>query len=57
VAVTIAHPDRDRAFIELPAVSLILPTMDRFDSLANTLSNLTVYDLKNMYNQVRGDKE
>lgn len=40
--------------IELPAVSLILPTMDRFDSLANTLSNLTVYDLKNMYNQVRG---
>jgi hypothetical protein len=43
--------------IELPAVSLILPTMDRFDSLANTLSNLTVYDLKNMYNQVRGDKE
>lgn len=27
--------------------------MDRFDSLANTLSNLTVYDLKNMYNQAK----
>ncbi|KAG1788791.1 hypothetical protein EV424DRAFT_1626557 [Suillus variegatus] len=27
--------------------------MDRFDSLASTLSNLTVYDLKNMYNQAK----
>ncbi|KAG1822710.1 ENTH-domain-containing protein [Suillus subaureus] len=27
--------------------------MDRFDSLANTLSNLTVYDLKSMYNQAK----
>ncbi|KAG2131770.1 hypothetical protein DEU56DRAFT_813207 [Suillus clintonianus] len=27
--------------------------MDRFDSLANTLSNLTVYDIKNMYNQAK----
>ena len=30
--------------------------MDRFDSLANTLSNMTVYDLKSMYNQVRSDR-
>jgi epsin len=27
--------------------------MDRFDSLASTLSNLTVYDLKSMYNQAK----
>ncbi|KAG1746036.1 uncharacterized protein EDB91DRAFT_1268988 [Suillus paluster] len=27
--------------------------MDRFDSLANTLSNLTVYDIKSMYNQAK----
>ncbi|KAG0691901.1 hypothetical protein DFH29DRAFT_974356, partial [Suillus ampliporus] len=27
--------------------------MDRFDSLTNTLSNLTVYDLKSMYNQAK----
>ena len=30
-----------------------LAAMDRLESLGNTLSNLTVYDLKSMYNQVR----
>jgi len=46
-----------KAFIHTrqPAGSLILPAMDRFDSLTNTLSNLTVYDIKNMYNQVRSN--
>ena len=29
------------------------PTMDRIESLGNTLSNLTMYDIKSMYNQVR----
>jgi epsin len=27
--------------------------MDRIESLGNTLSNLTMYDIKSMYNQVR----
>lgn len=27
--------------------------MDRLDSLANTLSSVTLYDIKAMYNQVR----
>ena len=30
-----------------------LPTMDRIESLGNTLSNITLYDIKTMYNQVR----
>jgi hypothetical protein len=46
-----------RTFRRVASCVLILPTMDRFDSLASTLSNLTVYDLKSMYNQVRGDEE
>ena len=27
--------------------------MDRLESLGNTLSNITLYDIKSMYNQVR----
>jgi hypothetical protein len=27
--------------------------MDRIESLGNTISNLTMYDIKSMYNQVR----
>ena len=27
--------------------------MDRLESLTNTLSQITMYDIKNMYNQVR----
>jgi len=27
--------------------------MDRLESLGNTLSQITVYDIKNMYNQVK----
>jgi hypothetical protein len=27
--------------------------MDRLESLGNTLSNLTMYDIKSMYTQVR----
>ena len=27
--------------------------MDRLESLGNSLSNLTMYDIKSMYNQVR----
>jgi hypothetical protein len=30
-----------------------LPTMDRLESLGNTISNLTMYDIKSMYTQVR----
>src|SRR5712672_3556727 len=30
-----------------------LPTMDRLESLGSTISNITLYDIKSMYNQVR----
>ncbi|KAH8986682.1 ENTH-domain-containing protein [Lactarius akahatsu] len=30
-----------------------LPTMDRLESLGNTLSNITLYDIKSMYNQAK----
>lgn len=29
--------------------------MDRLESLSNTLSQITLYDIKSMYNQVRED--
>ena len=29
-----------------------LATMDRLESLSNTLQNITMYDIKSMYNQV-----
>ena len=29
------------------------PTMDRLESLGSTISNITLYDIKSMYNQVR----
>ena len=29
------------------------PTMDRIESWGNTITNLTMYDIKSMYNQVR----
>lgn len=31
----------------------IIPIMDRLEELSNTLSNITMYDIRNMYNQVR----
>lgn len=30
-------------------------TMDKIESLQSTLSNLTMYDIKSMYNQVSDD--
>lgn len=30
-----------------------ISAMDRIESLTNTLSNITLYDIKSMYNQVR----
>lgn len=29
--------------------------MDRLESLSSTLSQITMYDIKSMYNQVRGE--
>jgi hypothetical protein len=45
------NPRQPHLFSQL-SVRAHLSTMDRLESLGNTLSNLTLYDIKSMYTQV-----
>jgi len=44
--------DFERRDIHVYLLRGIIPIMDRLEELSNTLSNITMYDIKNMYNQV-----